>query len=223
MRTATPEYLKRNVTLVAIGIALVVAGGIAWHSRDGRPVELEPVVVQAPRANGNVPAGATTTRAAPTFAHPQSNSVLGGPVIKSAPTTVLDFDERGGRILVDAAAIEALVPGQYMYLRYGEHIVAHRVHDKERRSDHTYVALTGVDPVAGKFNLTYGAYYLYDDGTVMVSVNHDAVAFTTEGRAGQPIAFRNLRGTKAEQEAYIKRVRAEEAQAAAEGRPVQVH
>ena len=146
-------------------------------------------------------AGDTTTkRAAPTFANPKSNIELGGPVIKSAPTTVLDFDERGGRILVDATAIEALVPGQYMYLRYGEHIVAHRVHDKDRRSDHTYIALSGVDPVDGKFNLSYGAYFLYDDGTVLVSVNHVAVEFTCVGRAGQPIAFEILRGTKAQQE-----------------------
>ncbi|MCC8362678.1 hypothetical protein LK996_06270 [Lysobacter sp. A6] len=180
---------------------VVVAGFAAWQCRDAmkRYVEFDATSqMVTPMAT---PPSATTFAGAPPVLQLGARvdggvpamTPLGAPTIKEAPTQVVAFDGKRGEIVIDPRAIDALRHGEYVFARYGEHVVAHRVHRKERRDDHTYVAMAGVDPLDGGPLATYASYHLYDDGTVSHSVNHDGVGFEARGMAGESIAFENLR------------------------------
>jgi hypothetical protein len=197
---------RSSARLPMLTLTLVVVSGFgAWQFRDAmtRYVAFDATSrVAAPTAT---PPGATSVASAtPALQLGARNddgmaatTPLGAPTIKEAPTRVVAFDGKQGEIMIDPRAIDALRHGEYVFARYGEHVVAHRVHRKERREDHTYVAMAGVDPVDGGPLATYASYHLYDDGTVSHSVNHEGVVFEARGMAGESIAFENLRSNEA--------------------------
>lgn len=202
----------------------ILAGVSAWWWRDAlfddaRTVATPSIPSERTPASATTSVLATSVLAQVAAPHAGTRAApLGAPTIKASPTRVLAFDGSKGRIVIDAATIEGLEAGQYVFSHYGEHIVAHRVHRKERREDHTYVAMAGVDPVDGSSTQTYGAYHLYDEGVVSHFVNHDEVAFDVHGPVGEPLDFVNLQGTPEQREQERRRIAAEEAKARAEGR-----
>lgn len=198
-RRSTARLPRLTFTLV------VVAGLGAWQFRDAMTGSVDFDATPRVLVPVATPPGATTIGSAPPVLQlgarngsgVTAKTPLGAPTIKEAPTQVVAFDGKRGEIVIDPRAIDALRHGEYVFARYGEHVVAHRVHRKERRDDHTYVAMAGVDPLDGGPLATYASYHLYDDGTVSHSVNHDGVGFEARGMAGESIAFENLRANAA--------------------------
>lgn len=184
-----------------VGALIVVAGAGMWLARDTMFASREATLVES----ATTPVASVATSAPPsssTIAAPlqalvaAGNSTLGAPTIRHSPTQVVSFDGDAGKVVIDRAEIEDLKPGQYIYARYGEHLVAHRVHRKEKREDHTYVALDAVDPVDGKFIPMYSSYHLYEN-SVSHTVNHPKVAFEVQGPVGEPLEFVNRYGDAA--------------------------
>jgi hypothetical protein len=184
-----------------VGALIVVAGAGMWLARD----TLFAVHDATPAASATVAVASAATTALPsasTIAAPlqalaaSGSSTLGAPTIRRSPTQVVSFDGDAGKVVIDRAEIEDLKPGQYIYAQYGEHLVAHRVHRKEVREDHTYVALDAVDPVDGQFIPMYSSYHLYE-GSVSHTVNHPKIAFEVQGPVGEPLEFVNRYGDAA--------------------------
>jgi len=188
---------RRRTRTLQVGV-VVVAIGVAVMAIRSAPTTTEPVssatveTVPVAASSAIAPVQGVVSAASARVADATPRTPLGGPTIKDSPTRATAFDGTAGVVVISRAAIDALRHGEYLVSAYGDARIAHRVHRKEQRDDHTYVAMEEVDPVSGNPTGTYASYHLYED-SVTHYVNSEKVGYEVHGPLDAGIAFTNLR------------------------------
>jgi hypothetical protein len=127
--------------------------------------------------------------------------------IKPSPTRTLAFDGSTGMIAVHRSALQKLRRGDFVFARYGAATLAFRVDKRERRADHLFVGLVGVDPVTGRSTASHASYHLYADA-VSHALDSPEIAFEVYGRIGTDIGFVNTHRSLSRAERRIAPARA---------------